>query len=188
MQQILKFIARPTLILLLAHWLWPGNVFAECQVRSASSLIKEHEVGPVLNLIKTKYHGQCVVQYELEIDGLTHFVKAEAKGNDAADVLCNEAIDKGRKNILITLGGKFQKEAITICHEGKQIPVKINIGDSVLETEMSRSPVAGYFNYRGAKCRLFTERRNVNRTLKVYNGVICQTDEVGLDWLVVDKW
>jgi hypothetical protein len=186
MQQILNIVRHAALATLLG--VIPYGAKAECLVRSASAIVKDREVGPVTNLIRAKYQGLCKVQYELEVDGVSHYVKAQAQGSESHEILCNEAIERGRKNLLINLGGRFQTEAVTVCSEGKAVAIKINIGDNVLETELGKSAVDSYFNYRGARCRLFTDRRNVNRSLRVYHGVICQTDEPGANWIVVDKW
>ena len=161
---------------------------AECAVRSASILVNERAVSLVTDLVKTTSPGRCLVQFRLNVDGVWNNIREEEQGKESEEVLCNYAIEKGRNSLLASLGGKFQTEAITICGDGNSFTGKIKTGDVILENEVGRSKVDLYFNYNNARCRLFTERLSQNRRLVVNHGVICQTDQVGANWIVVDKW
>jgi hypothetical protein len=79
-------------------------------------------------------------------------------------------------------------ESVTICAEGQTVNNHVRIGDTILENEVGKSKVTKYFTHQNARCRMFTERYAVERVLRVYHGVICQTDDKGPNWIVVDKW
>ena len=161
---------------------------ANCNVRSVSTLTHTREVSPIDMLITRRTSGNCWVHFEITVDGLAHEVSAQADGDEGTDTLCNQAIEQGRSALLAGLGGKFKTEAVTICSEGDAALHKLRIGDLILENEVGRIESEGYFQYRNSICRLFVERRGINRKLMVYHGVICKTDEVGLNWIVVDRW
>lgn len=180
-------ILKSTLIFLSAIAFF-HSALADCDIRSASQLTHEREVGPVTDLEKTKSAGKCAVRYRLLVDGVWNLVEAEETGLEQEESLCYYAIEKGRKELLVGLGGKFQTEAITVCKDGRSSGVKINTGDTILEGEVAWTKNGKYFNYRNSKCRLFIERRELNRQLNVNYGVICQLDSVGINWIVVDKW
>ena len=173
------------LVLGVMYWL---PVVAGCDVRSASQLMNEREVGPVLDLEKKKSPGKCIVNYRLVVDGVSHNLEAEELGLEQEESLCYYAIEKARKELLVSLGGKFQTEAITVCSDRASPRPKVLIGDVVLENELAQVQNRKYFTYRNSKCRLFVERRELNRQLSVNHGVICQLDDLGEGWIVVDKW
>ncbi len=161
---------------------------AECDIRSASQLNHEREVGPVTDLEKTKSAGKCAVRYRLMVDGVWNLVKAEESGLEQEESLCYYAIEKARKELLVGLGGTFQTEAITVCKDDRSANAKLSIGDTILENEVAWIKNGKYFNYRNSKCRLFIDRRELNRQLNVTYGVICQLDSIGENWIVIDKW
>ncbi len=164
------------------------SVMAGCDVRSASQLVNEREVGSVLDLEKFKSTGKCLVRYRLVIDGISHNLEAEELGLEQEDSLCYYAIEKARKELLVSLGGKFQTQAVTVCSDQAPPRSKVLIGDVVLENELAQVKDRKYFTYRNSKCRVFVERRELNRKLVVNHGVICQLDDISESWLVVDKW
>ena len=88
----------------------------------------------------------------------------------------------------IERNGKMEAEITTVCKEGTGEYPKIKIGDVITESEVKRSRVDKYFNYRNSRCRMFTEHYPKDGQMQVYYGVICQTDNIGQNWLVVDKW
>lgn len=161
---------------------------ADCNIRSASSLTSTRNVGPTMNLEKTVSKNKCTVRFELEVDGDVHEVEETKTGNMSEGELCRAAIENGRKNLLASLGGNFRADAVTVCQTKPNVQRKIQIGDTILESEVGSSVVTKYFTYRGARCRMFTERLSLDGRLKVYNGVICQVDNIDTNWLVVDKW
>lgn len=83
---------------------------------------------------------------------------------------------------------QISAESVTICSEGQSVNNHVRIGDTILENEVGKSKVTKYFSHQNSRCRMFTERYVVERVLRVYHGVICQTDDKGLNWIVVDKW
>ena len=183
--QMRKILAvLPPLVLTAA----PAFATEKCIARSASALMNEHVVSAVTDLVRRATTGFCEVRYLLTVDGEQHHVVAEAKGTQPTDLLCKTAIDIGREKLLSGMGGRFRTETITVCSEGEPIQKKVKVGDTVLENELGRSLVDLYFRYKNTKCRLFRERLAKNGQLVVNNGVICQNDSGGANWIVVDKW
>jgi hypothetical protein len=166
----------------------PSIAIAECDVRSASTLAHERDVGQITNLVKTKGQDWCTVNFDLEVDGVKHHLEETDRGLEQVESLCYYATERAKRNLLLTLGGKFKTEAVTVCKEGTAPERKIKIGDTILESEVGKSKVDIYFNYQNTRCRLFQETYSERRELKVYYGVICQTDNSGANWIVVDKW
>jgi len=164
------------------------TAFANCNIRSASNLVNERDVSKVTDLVKTVSYGQCDVKFKLTVDGQTHDIAGSYKGLENDSMLCYNAVQHAKKEFLLTLGGKFQTESITVCSDGQKPNRKIKVGDVILENEVSRSKVDKYFTHKSSKCRMFVDRNSVNGELKTYNGVICQIDNTGTNWLVVDKW
>jgi len=162
--------------------------FADCDVKSAGYLATDHQTGPITNLVQTKGMDNCTVEFDMEIDGTLHHAKEFEKGLERVDALCYYARERGRKNLLLNVGGKFKAESVTTCKEGAPISDKIKKGDTILETEAPPSPIKKYFTYNNSRCRMFQEHLVVDREMRVYNGVICQIDNRDTNWLVVDKW
>jgi hypothetical protein len=161
---------------------------ADCDIRSASALTSNRSVGPVLNLERIITKNTCTVRYSIQVNGDMHEVEETKTGEMSDGELCRLAIDSGRKDLLTSLGGNFRADSVTVCQTNKPIERRIQIGDTILESEVGTSTVTKSFKHKGAQCRMFTERLAVNGKLKVYNGVICQVDNSTTDWLVVDKW
>lgn len=175
--------------LLLALSLVSQLAYANCDVRSASSLSNERTVGPIMNLTKDiDPNGRCTVEFDITVDGVTHHLKETERGLEQIESLCYYARERARKNLLLDLGGKFNSEAVTVCKEGTATLQKIKKGDHILENEVGRSKMDKYFTYQNTRCRMFTERTSDKGELRVYHGVICQIDKGDTNWLVVDKW
>ncbi len=164
------------------------SALAECEVRSASYLANDHEVGAVQNLIKTPMSGSCHVAFDLSVDGTVHSLIHESTGLGSEESLCQQAIQEARKELLLTLGGTFKTEATTVCGDGANKIQKIRKGDVVLESEVGPSAISKYFKHNNSRCRLFSNHIERNRNLAVYYGVICQLDTNGPNWIVVDIW
>jgi len=162
--------------------------FAECNVKSASLLANEHQVGDIQNLVKDKSMGKCTVNFDIDVDGKTYHLTETEKGLEQDESLCYYAKERARKNLLLNLGGTFKTEAVTSCREGATPPSKLRVGDTILENEVGPSPIKKYFKHNGATCRMFQEHYTVDRKLQTYNGVICQVDNSDTNWLIVDKW
>lgn len=84
--------------------------------------------------------------------------------------------------------GNLDAQTIVVC-DSRGVPKKnVKVGDLVLEPEMGRGPVAKYFTYNNARCRMFMDRLAISGELKVYHGVICQVENSHEDWIVISKW
>lgn len=175
--------------IILASLLVSQIALADCDVRSASTLTGEHEIGPAINIIKDKtILGQCLVSFDMTIDGKTYHRDYNRVGFEYQDMLCDQAIERGRNSLLAEVGGRFQTESVTICLEGDMKPSKLKIGDIILENEVGESKNNKYWKWQGARCRMFQNRSTVNGKPRGYNGVICETDGSNTNWLVVDLW
>ena len=161
---------------------------ANCNVKTASYLANEHQVGPITNLVKDQGEGYCNVAFDITVDGTQHHLTKKYKGLERSEILCQYARDEAREDLLLDLGGTFKAEAVTSCNEGAIVPVKITVGSTVLETEIGKHKRSKYFTRNGLKCRMFTEHGYVDGTPRVYNGVICQNDPEDSNWTVMDKW
>jgi hypothetical protein len=178
-------------LLLLSLLLASQIASANCNLRTASILENDHKVGPVTGLAKrfSAEVGRCAVSYQINVDGEDHLVVYSANGPEREDVLCGYAVERGRRELLLTLGGQFKTQANLVCEEGKAVKQKIQIGDTILENEVDMNARLNfYWPYKEyAKCRMFKERYVQNKAPVEYNGVICQKNTNDL-WLVVDKW
>jgi hypothetical protein len=162
--------------------------FADCNIRSASSMADQHVTGEIRNLTKDKAMGVCTVNFDITVDGVSHHLTQTEKGLENEESLCYYAKERARKNLLLDLPSKFTSESVTVCSTGKVPDKQANIGDLVLEREMGTSPVKKQFTYLGTTCRMFQEQVEDGRDVQIYNGVICQINNNPVNWLVVDKW
>ena len=92
---------------------------ANCDMRSTSKLINERKIGPVTDLEKTVTYGKCVVKFQINVDGEWHTAEGEHKGWEQDAALCYYAIDRAKRYLMLSLGGRFQNEAVTVCTNGK---------------------------------------------------------------------
>lgn len=163
------------------------SAWANCSYNSASSRTSEQNVGPITNLVKEKGTGVCTVKFDITVNGTTHHLEETEKGYEQEESLCYYARERARKNLLLDLGGKISADATMVCSEGKPVKErKYKIGDRILESEVGRSKIEKYFTYDNSRCRMFTQRVEVNKDTRVYNGVICQANQN--EWTIVDKW
>jgi hypothetical protein len=171
---------------------------ANCNVRSASVLNGQNQVGEVTDLKQTIVPGKCTVQFRLNVNGQWHTVEeTQADRWTKETALCRDAIRYAKEKLLASIGGKFTTEAITVCREGDANterlskgfePVKLRIGDKILESEAGKSKIENYFTHKNQTCRMFTERYTFKGNAEIYNGVICQNDRIDTNWTVVDRW
>lgn len=163
-------------------------VLADCNLKSASILENTHKVGPIQNLVKSSKPGHCGVSYTIDVDGENHFVAYGVEGTEKEETLCSYAVERGRRELLMNLGGQFKTEANLVCQEGRAPKATIKTGDIIMENEVQMNTRLNfYWPYKNfAKCRIFDERYVRNKVPVEYHGVICQKNDN--DWLVVDKW
>lgn len=172
--------------------------FADCNVRSSSVLKGQNEVGEVTELKQTVIPGKCTVNFKLNVNGKWHTIEETQEDRWTKEsALCRDAIRYGKEKLLASIGGEFTTEAITVCREGDANverlskgfePVKLKIGDRILESEVGKSKIENYFTYNNRTCRMFTERYTFKGNAEIYNGVICQNDRIDNNWTVVDRW
>lgn len=175
--------------ILLASLLVSQIALADCDVRSASILGEEHSVGPATNIVKDKsILGQCLVSFDMTIDGKIYHRDYNRVGFEYQDMLCDQAIERGRNSLLAEVGGRFQTESITVCTDSDFKPTKLKIGDVILESEVGFAKNNKYWKRNGARCRMFQNRSTVDGKPRTYNGVICEADSSDTNWLVVDLW
>ena len=168
---------------------------ANCNVRSASVMNGQNQVSEVTDLKQTIVPGKCTVKFKLKVNGQWHTVEDTQEDRWTKEsALCRDAIRYGKEKLLASVGGKFTTEAITICQEGDTQspkgfePVKLKIGDKILESEAGKSKIENYFTHKNQTCRMFTERYTFKGNQEIYNGVICRNDRIDTNWTVVDRW
>lgn len=171
-------------LLLTSQFAW-----ADCDVKTASLMTDTQVVGPIQNLTEIISDGKCTVKFNVNVNGNWHTVEeTESDSHYKGSALCSHAIRQGREKLLVSLGGKFNSESITVCREGQKLDHKIRTGDLILETEVGRSKVDLYFKYQNMRCRNFTEQYFELSRLRRYFGVICQANPNEPMWMVMDKW
>jgi len=171
--------------LLLANQLaWAG-----CDVKTASLMTDTQVVGPANNLVEIVGNGKCTVKFDVNVNGVWHSVEeTESDSHYKGSALCSHAIRQGREKLLVSLGGQFTSESITVCREGQKVERKIRTGDLILETEVGRSKIDLYFKYQNMRCRNFLDQYFELGRLRQYFGVICQANPKDSMWMVMDKW
>lgn len=161
-------------------------VAEECQIRQASKVTAERQIGTIENLVKEKSYQKCRVKFSIIVDDEKHNVDWTHEDYGDPEISCQKAIEYGLSELNMRLGGKFQTESMMVCKEGKgQLNRPYKIGDEGLENEFGLVEGKKYFKFKGAKCRYFSERYN-NGKLQFSKGVICKSDNQL--WSVVDKW
>jgi len=170
---------------------------ANCNVRYASVLNGQNIVGEVTNLKQIITLGKCTVQFKLNVNNKWYNIEeTQADQWTKESALCRDAIRYGKEKLLASIGGKFTTEAITVCREGSDKtermanefePIKLAIGDTILENEAGRSKIENYFTYNNQTCRMFTEKYTIKGNVQIYNGVICK-NRIDDNWTVVDRW
>ena len=173
-------------LLLLLALVGPNVMAADCQMRQASKVISERQVGNIDDLVKIKSHQKCQVKFSVVVDGEKHNINWTHEDYGDPEISCQKAIDNGMGELYLRLGGKYQTESMVVCREGQPKQYQpLKKGDEGLENEFGYADQKKYFSYKGAKCRYFSERYN-NGKLQFSKGVICQNaNEL---WTVVDKW
>ena len=171
-------------LMLASQFAW-----ANCDVKTASLMTDTQVVGPIQNLVGIVSDGKCTVKFDVNVNGKLHSViDSISDSHYKGSALCSHAIRQGREKLLVSLGGQFNSESITVCRDGQKIERKIKAGDLILETEVGRSKVDLYFKYQNMRCRNFTEQYFEIGIVKRYHGVICQANPNEHMWMVMDKW
>lgn len=92
-----------------------------CIVTSSAKLVTDHTVGPITNLVTEKmdwgYKSECVVKFDITVNGETHHLEESETGLENAYNLCYYAKERARKNLLLELGGSFSSQAVVACRK-----------------------------------------------------------------------
>jgi hypothetical protein len=90
-----------------------------CNVNVVSKLETEHKVGPITNLKEDRFEfgarNECTVNYDIVVDGEQHHVDQTETGLEQMNSICYYARERGRKDLLLSLGGKFNSHANINC-------------------------------------------------------------------------
>ena len=90
-----------------------------CDITTSSNLVTEHVVSPIKNLIKNKEkygpRNMCTVDFDLVIDGETHHLSEFEIGLEKQESLCYYAQERARRELLLSIGGKFKSETDIQC-------------------------------------------------------------------------
>jgi hypothetical protein len=101
-----------------------------CNVDVASNLVAEHEVGPITNLEEERFEfgarNECTVNYDIVVDGKSHHVDQTETGLEQMNSVCYYARERGRKDLLLSLGGKFNSHATVDCRYRDTIGKTVN--------------------------------------------------------------
>ena len=85
-----------------------------------SKLANEHVVGPITNLQEERFEfgakNECTVNYDIVVDGESHHVDQTETSLEQMNSVCYYARERGRKDLLLSLGGKFNSHANIDCH------------------------------------------------------------------------
>lgn len=92
-----------------------------CTAKVMSKLVSERNVGPITNLVKEEtkfgYKNQCKVNFDLTVDGRTYHLERVEEGLYQMAIICADARDMAREELLLDLGGIFKSDAEFICHQ-----------------------------------------------------------------------
>lgn len=92
-----------------------------CTAKIISKLVSERKVGPITNLVKEEtkfgYKNQCKVNFDLTVDGQTYHLERVEEGLYQMAVICADARDMAREELLLDLGGIFKSDAEFICSQ-----------------------------------------------------------------------
>ena len=92
-----------------------------CTAKIISKLVSERKVGPITNLIKEEtkfgYKNQCKVNFDLTVDGQTYHLERVEEGLYQMAIICADARDMAREELLLDLGGIFKSDAEFICRQ-----------------------------------------------------------------------
>ena len=92
-----------------------------CTAKVISKLVSERNVGQITNLVKEQtafgYKNQCKVNFDLTVDGQTYHLERTEEGLYQMAVICADARDIARAELLLDLGGVFKSDAEFICRQ-----------------------------------------------------------------------
>ena len=101
-----------------------------CNVNVVSKLATEHVVGPITNLEEERFEfgdkNECTVNYDILVDGVQHHVDQTETSLEQMNSVCYYAKERGRKDLLLSLGGKFDSHANIDCRYHDTIGKTIN--------------------------------------------------------------
>lgn len=90
-----------------------------CNIDIGSKLATEHEVGPITNLKEERFEfgarNECTVNYDIMVDGEQRHVDQTETSLEQMNSVCYYARERGRKDLLLSLGGKFNSHAKIDC-------------------------------------------------------------------------
>jgi len=97
----------------------PQNKPEGCNIDIGSKLANEHQVGPITNLEEERFEfgarNECTVNYDIVVDGEKHHVNQTETSLEQMNSVCYYARERGRKDLLLSLGGKFNSHANIDC-------------------------------------------------------------------------
>ena len=92
-----------------------------CTAKVVSKLVSERKVGPITNLVKEEaafgYKNQCKVKFDITVDGQTYHLERIEEGLYQMAVICADARNMAREELLLDLGGIFKSDAEFICYQ-----------------------------------------------------------------------
>lgn len=96
-----------------------------CIVNTSSKLVAKQQVGKITNLIleeeETGIRNICTARFDITVDGKSYHVEKTESGLEQMASICYYAREKGRKELLLELGGNFRSETVVKCHSRDKI-------------------------------------------------------------------
>ena len=95
-----------------------------CVLELQTKLVSQRQVSKIQNLVEDKvsrgYENQCTVQFDLTVDGVVYHLEETEVGLYQMPVICYEAKERARANLLQELGGEFKSESTMLCRQVDQ--------------------------------------------------------------------
>jgi hypothetical protein len=90
-----------------------------CTAKTSSRLANEHVVGDITNLVKDErefgYKNQCTVRFDITVNGQIYHLEETREGLEQMASVCYYAREAARKDLLLSLGGKFESDFEMKC-------------------------------------------------------------------------
>lgn len=90
-----------------------------CVVDASSKLVAKQKVGKITNLVTEEEEfgtkNICTVKFNIVVDGKNYHVEETESGLEQMASICYYAREKGRRELLLDLGGDFQSETTVTC-------------------------------------------------------------------------
>lgn len=95
-----------------------------CVVSTSSKLVAKQQVGKITNLVTEEEEfgtkNICTVKFNIVVDGKNYHVEETESGLEQMASICYYAREKGKRELLLDLGGDFQSETTVACRSSEK--------------------------------------------------------------------